>query len=116
MHKSVLDKALTHDKHTENSKSLSPKDELKFLKNQERAQRTLMVKWVAPLICTVVVLWLIFMGILLVRDGEGTYDYHPSVLVALISSATVSILALLILTSTVSIFLGDSETLNPLFI
>ena len=54
-----------------------------------------MVKWVPPLITILVVLWLIFMGVLLVLEGNGTLDYHPSVLVALLGSATVSILALL---------------------
>ncbi len=54
-----------------------------------------MQKWVAPFIIGLVVSWVIFILVLVVLDSANVLDYHPSVLVALISSATVSILGIL---------------------
>ncbi len=58
-------------------------------------QRLKMQKWMAPFIITLVVMWLFFILALVVLDGSEVLDYHPSVLVTLIRSATISIVGIL---------------------
>ena len=65
------------------------------LVRKEWDRRLKMQKWVPYYIIVLVTLWLVFMGVLVVSNGLEWLDYHPSVLVALISSATVSIVGLL---------------------
>lgn len=65
------------------------------LRLAERARRLEIQKWIVPSVGGLVLLWLIFVGFIVVSDGMDYLDYHPSVLVTLLGSATASIVGLL---------------------
>lgn len=90
-----LRQAIGLDQPKNRSKLQTSEREAKFLKNKEWKQRLRMQRWVPGLITFLVISWLVFIGIIVILDGTETLEYHPSVLVSLISSATVSIVALL---------------------
>lgn len=61
--------------------------ETKDLEREEWARTLKMQGWIVPSVVGLVLAWLIFVGFIVVFDGMGVLDYHPSVLVTLLGSA-----------------------------
>lgn len=66
-----------------------------FLEGEETRQRLKLQQVLGPLISTLVGGWLIFVTLVMIFAGLNFLDYHPSVLVTLLGSATASLIGLL---------------------
>ncbi len=65
------------------------------LGREERVRRLEMQRWIVPSVGCLVLIWLIFVVVIVVLDGMNRLDYHPSIIVTLLGSATASIVGLL---------------------
>ena len=65
-----------------------------LLVSQEWRQRLKLQQVLGPIIPRIVGAWLLFVAIILVLSGLDILEYHASVLVALLGSATISLVAL----------------------
>ena len=90
-----LEKSVENDQPRHVSDDQRVQDENTDLGRTEWLQRIGMQKWIVPSVLILVGLWLIFVIIIVVLDGMDCLDYHPSVLVTLLGSATASIVGLL---------------------
>lgn len=96
MSRQRLEKALKHERLRKGVNWWRTRREHQFLKSEEWIRRLSMQRWLVPLVTWLVVAWLIFVGAVVILDGMAILDYHPSVLAALLGSATASIVGLLL--------------------